>query len=160
MAHKGKLFPVGPRRDLNLNVETNNDGFANRYLVTLTRLPPGIGNALQGFTWDCGPQGVDPIDRAFWQSEPEIFAAFAFDIILTAAIVGGTTYTKRVQVREAISGVILILELANDPDPHLPEFAQLQTWRTVFRDPFFFTSDGFANQAEAVRKTWLAGPPH
>jgi hypothetical protein len=160
MAHVGKTWPVVNRRDFNLNVPRNDVGWANRYHVTLTILPPGIGNALQGSEWECGPSGVDPIDRMFWGSDPELIGGFVFDVILTASIVDGQRYIKRCQIREAISGVILNLELANDPMPTFPIWPIRFTWKTIFRDPFFFTGDGFANDVDAIPKLWSDGPPH
>lgn len=160
MAHIGSAYPVVDRRDFNLNVKTNGQGFAHRYLCTLTRLPPGIGNGLQGTTWDCGPDGVDPIERLFWGSDPRFVGPFVYDTILTATIVNGFEYIKRFEIREAISGTILRLQLDRDPSPSFPNFSLLQTWNVIFRDPFFFSSDGFQNQINAIQKTWADGPPH
>lgn len=160
MAHKGRLYPVGFRRDLNLNVDNNNVGWANRYLVRLDRLPPGIGHALEGSDWDCGPQQVTPGETIFWVADPDIFAPFSYDVIISAPIDGGVSYRRRCEIREAFSGTILRLEMINDPTPVTPGFPVLQTWRVVFRDPFFFTADGFALQVNAIPKRWADGPPH
>jgi hypothetical protein len=160
MAHVGITWPVVTRRDFNLNVNSNNVGWANRYKVTLNILPPVIGNGLQGTEWECGPSGVSPIDRMFWASDPDLFGGFVFDVIITASIVDGQRYIKRCQIREAVNGVILNLELANDPSPFFPVWPVFHTWKTIFRDPFFFTGDGFANQVNCLPKEWADGPPH
>jgi len=160
MAHKGVLWPVGFRRDLNLNVTNNNDGFANRYLVTLNILPPGPGHALVGSMWDCGPEQVTPADTIFWVADPQIFGLSSFDVILSATIIGGTTYEKRIRIREAFSGTVLILQCNNDPAPSGPNFPFFANWTAIFFDGFYFTSGGFANQINAAKKRWADGPPH
>jgi hypothetical protein len=160
MSHKGKLYPVGFRRDLNLNLDTNQTGWANRYIVTLAQLPPGPGHALEGSTWDCGPEQVTPAETIFWVSDPDIFGPFAFDIILSAPIDGGVSFRRRCEIREAFTGTILRLELINDPQPHLPGFPVFSTWKTLFRDPTFFIADGFSNEVNAIPKVWALGPPH
>lgn len=160
MAHKGNPYPVGFRRDLNLNVNNNNVGWANRYIVTLTRLPPGPGHAMQGSVWDCGPEQLTPADTIFWVADPQIFGPTAFDVILSAPIDNGRSYRRRIEIREAFVGTILRMEMINDPDPKHPGFPLFQTWNVLFRDPVFFTGNGFANQIQALPKVWSDGPPH
>jgi len=160
MAHKGRLYPVGFRRDLNLNVQTNNSGWANRYLVKINILPAGIGHALVGSTWDCGPEQVTPGDTIFWPSDPDIFAPFVYDVILSAPIDGGVSFRRRFEIREAIGGTILRLEMINDPFPLLPGFGLFQSWKAIFFDPFFFDEGGNFNQVNPFTKLWVDGPPH
>jgi len=160
MAHKGRVWPLGFRRDLNLNLLNNNPGWANRYYVDLLRLPPGIGHALQGSRWDCGPEQVTPGETIFWASDPDIFGPFAYDVILSAPIDGGVSFRKRIEIREAIGGTILRMEMADDTHPKFPGFDFFATWNVIFRDPFFFTSSGFANSINATPKLWTDPPPH
>lgn len=160
MAHIGNPAPVIFRRDFNLNVRTYNDGWSNRYIATLTQLPLGIGNQLVGSQWDCGPGTIVAADTMVWQSLPQLIGIFAWDILLTATITGGTSYIKGFQVREAISGVVGIFRCTNDPAANGPNFPFFNTWSSTFLDPFFFHPPGSGGQVNCVRKEWALGPPH
>jgi hypothetical protein len=69
MAHKGQLGKVLFRRDFNLNVDNNNNGWGNRCIVHWDQFPTGPAGIWSKSTWDCGPPVQGPLDTLKWDSD-------------------------------------------------------------------------------------------
>jgi len=160
MAHKGKAFPVLFRRDFNLNISNNNNGWKRRYLVSLTGLPAGPGGLINGFVFDCGPDSYPLVDRVSWQSLFEQFGLLFFSIQLTADIVNNS-YIRKVTIYAGFA-LVPILRARVDPvsNPNLPFFPTAGIWTLEFYSTSFWTSPPTNVALTAFEKSWSDGPPH
>lgn len=161
MAHKGKLFPVVFRRDWNLNVNNNNDGWPNRFLLNFLNLPTGFGSLAGQFTYDCGPGTVRFISEMRWVSDPIDFRIFTFHAEISVFIPQPSYYNRRIRLYEDHVG--LILELRNFPDGNKAlGFFNSFANGVVFWDPTFFDAIPTSTAINTVprNKRWIDGPPH
>lgn len=161
MAHKGKTWPVLFRRDLNLNVETNDDGWSNRVIVTYPVLPTGFAGFWSLSHWDCGPGGFLPPNLIEWKSELALKFGLHWFTRLEVAINNGIDYTRILTLNTIEFGVtakwLILLNHWMQP-----------TWQTPFvpttllvYDPAFFDTPPNDMFGLGIRpKVWSEGPPH
>lgn len=160
MAHKGNPYPVLFRRDWNLNVQRNNDGYANRYLCTLNfELVRGFGTLSSRFIYDCGPATFFPPNEMRWDSgvvNPAGF--FSFRLVLRSFL-GTHGYNKRIDLIESTAGTIASWNRQLD-GLAITNFEPTPDDRCLFFSPTFFDNSPPPHTAICPAKVWADGPPH
>jgi len=148
------------RRDFNLNVVTNSQGFAHRYIVHLAfPFNSGPGTILDKTRWDCGPDTFVPPAEERWESEVSRFLIFHFFVRVQLFMRTDSTYNKRVQIWETTSG--LILEWRTQTDGGLiMNFPTTAGASVTFFNPAYFDHQPIATQLTVDPKFWSDGPPH
>jgi len=160
MAHKGNPFPVLFRRDWNLNVNNNNNGWANRYIAKLFKGTTGFGTLATQFTYDCGPSKVTFVSQNTWESQVVHFGLFDFQVKLHADIAPGqSTYINRCELIEQHVGQIAEWRMIED-GTQVIGFFQTLTAADLYWDPAWFDSEPFLINSLIRPKTWSDGPPH
>ena len=138
MAHKGKLGKVLFRRDWNLNRDTNNSGFFNRYLLTPKYRTTGFGTLAAKFIYDCGPARESPFGTMRWISESRLVGPFSFHFEVTCDFgPGGWFYNKTMHQFEDHVGEILTQTIGFEGQIH-PGFFFEPPSAIIFIDPTFF----------------------
>ena len=160
MAHKGKLAPVLFRRDFNLNVFTNDDGWARRAIVHWAQLPTGPGGIWSNSTWDCGPDQVTAIDTVTWESDHVRKFGIVWWTQFVIQIPGNFDYNKWIRMQTDAFGLVLEItyERINFPryGPSLSEPRAVTVWQPGIFDNF----PAGALESTFRPKFWADGPPH
>jgi hypothetical protein len=160
MAHKGNLYPVLFRRDWNLNVVSNNDGWPNRYIVRLFQFGQGFGTFAFPGVYQCGPATESPHGRMLWRSQVYMNAAFSFVVELSSDFgPRGQWYNKTGQLFELHVGVIATWRIDVEKTTE-PGFGGSEHGATIFWDPAWWFSEPQLWASTYVPKLWADGPPH
>ena len=160
MAHIGKIWKLLFRRDVNLNVVTNQLGWANRYLLAC-QFPfnGGPGTLLENVVFDCGPGVVSFPDTITWPSQVEHILIFDFSCRLEAEISNTEfPYAKRLYISEAHIGVILIMRFAPFPTG-LSSFPPAFGNTIEFFDTDFWDRQPLPPVCRPTPKLWIDGAP-
>lgn len=160
MAHAGKLYPVLFRRDWNLNIETNRQGWANRYIFTPLDETTGFGTLIRGRRFDCGPATNSFVSLMTWTSQVEHIGIFDFQIALHADIIPGkSAYSVTFDIIEQHVGVIATVRRGTGPLLQ-PGFQQRLFDDTIYWDPHWYDSYPSLEHSRCGPKLWADGPPH
>ena len=160
MAHKGKDSPVLYRRDLNLNVSTNNRGFFRRYLVRFPNMGNGSGHVISGQVADCGPDDYASLPTIRWTSVPKITPALSWQCALEVHV-SADDYSWDYFFYDVATG-LAILQWRPETvfDDRLPRMPFGAPQKLVFEDPAYFPQ-GVPIEAILIRnKLWRDGSPH
>jgi len=160
MSHKGSFYPVLFRRDWNLNVLTNDNGYANRYIVTLPQLGTGPAGIWSNSTWDCGPATLAPQNTMLWKADPALKFGVHWWVEVDSLIQPSSTYRRRGRMMTAEFGVIA--EWRNGSDGvFFPGFPPQAGGALIMWDPGFFDAAPSTLIFTLIRpKIWSEGPPH
>lgn len=160
MAHKGKLYPVAFRRDFNLNVQSNNDGWGNRELIHWGQFPTGPAGFWSNSNWDCG-QAPQPFATALlWRSEQVRKFGILWWSEFQVTITGNVRLLPQIRLQTVEFG--MILEVSYDPQERPVTSAKtginpvITFWDTGFFDEFPVGAEGSTWRW----KFWADGPPH
>lgn len=160
MSHKGKFYPVLFRRDWNVNLVTNRNGFANRYIFTERDSTTGFGVLIRGRKFDCGPATNRFVSEMHWLSQVISIGIFDFQVELKANFVAPWVgYDTTIDIIEQHVGVIATIRRYKKGDPVIG-FAQRLFDSTEYWDPHWYDSYPALEQSTCVPKTWADGPPH
>lgn len=88
MAHRGLRWRLAFRRDFNLNVTSNNFGWAHRYELHIRSLNPFGGHPLDNTDWVLGPMVESPINVCTWLSELQVHGGRTWQWLFTETIFG------------------------------------------------------------------------
>lgn len=161
MAHKGKLGPVLFRRDWNLNVDSYDDGYGNRYITTTHTPTGGLGTIVAHDIWDCGPATFAVPNIMFWLSDVHTHGIADFQVRMESVILpGGSSYDHYGYLFELHVGTISKWRWgpSHMTDPVFFNVSGLGT--TISWDPAWFDSDPmFYNNTPSIKR-WIDGPPH
>jgi hypothetical protein len=160
MAHKGQLYPVLFRRDWNLNLVTNKNGFANRYIFTPTDSTTGFGTLCRGQHFDCGPATNRFVSEMHWLSQVIRIGPLSFQVELHANInPDRQTYDTTIDIIVQEVGVIATIRRGFAYST-LCNFDRQQFDRTIYWDPHFYDSYPALENSICPPKFWFEGPPH
>jgi hypothetical protein len=160
MAHAGKFYPVIFRRDWNLNVISNQTGWANRYIVRLFTHTGGFGSAAYPFVYQCGPGVESPFGTMRWSSQVVHTLIFDFQVTLAADFgPTGAFYNKTGKLSELSVGTITSWRQGAEK-PIDPGWPTPEGGTTIFWDPLWFDADPALWLSSIAPKRWADGPPH
>lgn len=161
MPHAGKPAPVLFRRDWNLNVFNNNDGFSNRYIWRPKSFTTGFGTLIDAYTWDMGPATKILFSTMEWRSPVLPVGHFDFVTYLQVEIrPTGKGYEKTVNVDEQHVGNIYRGRI-DRLDAVYPKMSNFEAdGVTLFWDPAWYDRDPQYYAGNFRRKFWVDGPPH
>lgn len=161
MAHAGQVWKLAFRRDFNLNVDTNQGGWANRYIVGLPQLGTGPAGFWSFSHWDCGP-GVDLAPASIlWRSDKALKFGVHWWIEIELRLNPDSTYTKLGRFQTLEFG--LIAQWIHGPDhTRLPQWPPSLEGQLLFWDTGFFDEQpqALANLTTYRPKVWSEGEPH
>jgi hypothetical protein len=160
MAHIGRPGPYVARRDFNLNVNNNTFGFYRRVICTVGGLPPGVGNALNGVPFDCGPDFYPGVFTLRWLSNFSVAVPFLVRCIISVTIPTGINYSRQIEFDLGVGAPILTLQTRRQEFDIAPGWSLPDGWEVVFYDPGYFDSEPEFAGATVDNKLWTDGPPH
>jgi len=160
MAHKGSIWPVLYRRDLNLNIQNNSIGWPRRFLGRLDFSVGGVGSIVAGKTFDCGPDFYSQINEIDWQSDFRQIGVAKYRMEILVQVVRNREYFRQVSIGVQNQGTILVCEQFDNFHPDHPGFNNGAEMKVVF-----FSTDWFDHQPPFLtgtfkEKRWTDGPPH
>jgi hypothetical protein len=145
---------------MNLNVITNDAGFARRYLVITPLLPPGLGQPAQNKTFDCGPESYPTESEILWESAFRQYGLFFYKIQLHVQIqLNGYQYFKEGALFASGHGIIWKWDYAQG-DFGQASFPGSEIPITRFFSPDWFDAQPNAAFIHTFYKLWADGPPH
>ena len=160
MAHKGRQWPVAFRRDFNLNVPTNNLGWARRYIGYITFMAQGLGGAVSGVEFDCGPDFQSQPNELDWSSEFKRIGLFFYKMELITQINDGLHYFRQVSINVSGHGTILVCDWPPQENPNVPGWPAGFYINVVFWSPDWFDFEPFGVSPTVAPKVWTLPPPH
>ena len=161
MAHIGRLAPVLFRRDFNLNVENNNNGWARRCIIHWAQFPTGPAGIWSNSTWDCGPDLQTGLAEITWRSDQVLKFAIHWWSEFQIRIPDHTYYRRFLRLQTLELGLALEVELIDQVIR--PDYGRIffDNRRVTFWDPAFFDQFPAGALISPVRpKLWADGPPH
>jgi hypothetical protein len=161
MSHIGKNGPVAFRRDFNLNVVNNNQGFGRRYKGVWLGFPPGVANAVNGVPFEVGPDTYPTAFNIVWESDFFV-AGFPqqYKVRLTVGILAGVNLTKRLELIHIAGGTIFVGDFPIDNDARYPTFPQATALTVVFWNTNYFDFEPRQASCNLVFKLWSDPQPH
>ena len=159
MAHKGKIYPVLYRRDMNLNRPNNSVGWAKYYRTFFSFNSLGLGMFLSGLDFDCGPDTYPAIDTIVWQSKFKRHGAEFYQLTLTAKIVGGRGFDRTARYDEVIAGKVLELKYPRATDPDQSGWLPGALCQVTFWNDNFFDFEPRFVQGFPFDLRWTEFPP-
>lgn len=161
MAHKGHFFPVAFRRDFNLNVQTNNDGFANRYLVTINDIDNNCIDPINGVVFECGPATLFNPPTMIWLSAKRVVGFNAYQLEMRATLVGLPQLYNWKMTLSAPNLPDTVATWRPQADNGQPFWNTDGTQEVTYANPAFWSAFPRDLQDSDVQpKDWSFGPPH
>lgn len=160
MAHKGKLFAVAFRRDFNLNVENNNDGWGHRYLLFLGDLGTGLAAFWKNTHWEL-PQVTSPlVNSLLWESEHVLKFGLHWYTQFQVTITGGVQLIPLFRLVTEEFGLILEVTYAEQRRPVTSAATGINPQITYW-DPAAFDQEPVGALGSTWRpKFWADGAPY
>lgn len=159
MAHKGQLGKVLFRRDWNLNVFTNNDGWGNRTLVHWPAFPNGLASIWNNTTWDCGPATFTAPNKMTWESDHRHRLATDWFTQFQVEINPNDSYTRYLRLITEQDGIILEITYGVTRVPAYGPTLQTDRKITSWNENFFDSFPATALEATFRSKLYADGPP-
>jgi len=159
MAHKGKIWPVLFRRDMNLNENNYALGWARYYRTFFSFNALGLGMFISGVDFDCGPDTYPAIDTIVWQSKFKRVGAEFYQLTLTVQIVGGKRFKRTARYDEVIAGKVLEMDYPPGTDPDHSGFLPGALCNVTFWNEFFFDFKPANVQGFPFELRWKEYPP-
>lgn len=158
MAHIGRVWKLAKRRDFNLNVQTNNDGWADRYVGHIRFFAFGIGAVLNQVDFTCGPSFNSQVDELDWQSEFKRLALFFYKMELLVQIPNGKSFLRQISFNISGHGTILVAEWPTIYPRDFPGFPIGRELTIKFWSEDWFDAEPKSMIANLAPVTWAAGP--
>jgi len=109
MAHIGKFYPVVFRRDLNLNIDNNSNGWPRWAHGVLNFTSSGFGQVVSGKVFVCGPESYPRNDTMQWVSGLYRYGLFFYRMELIVQITDGLNFFRQVIINVQGHGDILVV---------------------------------------------------
>jgi hypothetical protein len=159
MAHKGHFGPVAYRRDLNLNVVSNDAGWLRGYIVFFSLLPGGIAGVLAGKFLRSFPDSMTALNTESWIGTPKLITGRFWHFEIDVSILpGGSKYDVEFRLYEALTNLVWRVSFTREQDEaRIPGFSP--TPSTVYWNPAYWDQQPNALSIVIAGMAWSDYPP-